>query len=178
MLKKYIKFKEKIMKTFTKLFIVGALCASSLQASSITYGITSADFAKNGSNAGFSFGIQKLFYKPQKLNGFGIGAIIGSDYFTLDKISGLDDDMGLLINTDLLLGYSYKKVTLLVGLGYGLGQVGSETFKGRNYLGALEYNFTDKHGIGIKYKNNAVDLTIGGKSDDLEITSIYYKATY
>jgi len=164
-------------KTLFTTLLAGAVCASSLQAG-VTWGLTSAKLSNNGSNVGFSLGVQKLFYQPEKLKGFGIGALLDMDYFTLDKTTNLDSDIGMLVNGDILLGYSYQNATLLTGYGYGLGKIGSETYEGANYMFALEYNFNKSSAIGVKYKNNEVDLTLGGSDQELEITSIYYKKTY
>jgi len=157
--------------------IVASIVYSSSLYASMDMGIVSAELGDGGSNSGFNLDV-KGFFHPKSLMGIGVGGSLGMNYFSIDSTNNLDNDAGLSMDLDLLLGYDYKKTTLYVGGGYTLGEVGSATFDGTNYQVGAEYSFTKNYGIGVKYKHNRIDFTdFSSDKTDLDITSIYFKYT-
>ena len=163
-----------------RLMLASSLCALSLHAGA-NFGISQAMFADGDPGYGFDLGTEWMFYKPQKLHGAEFG--IGTDmlFFSLGKVKGLEDDAGMAVNFDLLAGYSFAEhgapVTLVAGVGYGVGQIGSDYFDGLTYEGAAEYDFSETKGIGFKYCHNNADLLLAGGKSDLENYILYFKYT-
>jgi len=165
------------MKKFSLSLVSLAVCSSLYASSSMDMGLVSAKVGDGNNNGGFSLDV-KGFYHPKFLKGIGIGASLGTNYFTLDKTSSLNDDAGISADIDILLGYDYKKATFFAGGGYTIGQIGSATFDGTNYQVGTEYSFSTHYGVGIKYKHNSIEFTGNLKpKTDLDITSIYLKYT-
>jgi hypothetical protein len=164
------------MKKRLNLFILSTILTTTLQAGSMNYGITSSKFADGDRGYGFEMGTDWFFYRPKNLNGFGVGFAGDMTYFTLGDIESIDDDAGMLINLDLTTGFEKNNISGYIGVGYGVGMVGSTGFDGLNYQASLSYDFNEKSGIGIKYNHNDCDINdLGLLTVDLDIVSIYYK---
>ncbi len=160
-----------------KLTLAGVFCAISLQAG-VNLGITQTTLGDGDPGYGMDLGTHWL-YSPEKFNGAGVG--FGTDmlFFSLGKVKGLNDDAGMLVNLNLLGGYSFARhglpVTLIGGVGYGVGQIGSDYFDGFTYQGAVEYDFSETKGIGFKYTHNSADLIFAETKNDLDSFVFYFK---
>lgn len=98
-------------------------------------------------------------------NGFEMGGAIDAGVFMVKNYQSLNDDAGELVDFLFRVGYNFNNTfqipfALRGGIGYGLGQIGSDTMKGVVYDVAGEYDFTDKYGVGVKYKTANMTLTL------------------
>lgn len=98
-------------------------------------------------------------------NGFEIGGAIDAGVFMVKNYQSLNDDAGELVDFLFRAGYNFNNAfqipfALRGGIGYGLGQIGSDTMKGVVYDVAGEYDFASKYGVGIKYKTANMTLTL------------------
>ncbi len=156
---------------------LGLVFTTSLQAG-VMYGISSTKLGNGDSQYGFEMDYRYVFYQPEKLQGLGIGAYGGMDYFTIDDMHSLDDDAGMLVNVGLLTSYAFKRADIYAGVGYGAGKIGEAGYKGLNYQVGTTFHINEKHGVGIKYKHNKVDLDLeGDSSDKLDIFTLYWEYT-
>ena len=165
-----------------KYFMVCAFSALSLYAggnSSVNYGITQSTLGDADPGYGFDFGFHWIGYQSEKLQGVAFGLGVDMMAFTLGKVKSLNDDGGQLINCDLLTSYSFDKhgapVTFFAGVGYGMGQIGSTFFKGINYQGGLEYDFSETKGIGLAYNHNDANDILTDAKSDLDNYILYFK---
>ena len=98
-------------------------------------------------------------------NGIEIGGAIDAGMFMVKKYQSLNDDAGELVDFLFRAGYNFNSiyqvpVALRGGIGYGLGQIGSDTMQGVVYDVAGEYDMNAKYGFGIKYKKSNMTLTL------------------
>lgn len=98
-------------------------------------------------------------------NGIEIGGAIDAGMFMVKKYQSLNDDAGELIDLLFRAGYNFNSiyqvpVALRGGIGYGLGQIGSDTMQGVVYDVAGEYDMNAKYGFGVKYKKATMTLTL------------------
>jgi len=165
------------MKTKTKILISTVLTATTLLAdASMDFGVSSATLDNGSANGGFSLD-SKGFFHPKGFKNLGLGGELGIGYFTVDKIRTINDDAGIVCNLDLLLGYTYNQATIYGGGGYSVGQVGSASFDGSNYMLGTEYSFNKRYGLGIKYKHHDIDFVGFNTDNELEIGTLYLKYT-
>jgi len=95
---------------------------------------------------------------------FGIG---GDALYSNNK----DYNTNLGVDFSLLLGYNFKNrsnipLAIRTGIGYGLGTVRSEfTQSGIVYQVGMEYDFSKKFGIGLKYKIQDFEISLANSTE-------------
>lgn len=141
------------------LFLYSSLYAGG---SHINFAVTENKIESGDYNLGGEIGIDMM---KTFSNGFEIGGAIDAGVFMVKNYQSVNDDAGELVDFLFRAGYNFNNTfqipfALRGGIGYGLGQIGSDTMKGVVYDVAGEYDFTDKYGVGVKYKTANMTLTL------------------
>jgi hypothetical protein len=98
-------------------------------------------------------------------NGVELGASIDGSMFMVKNYQSMNDDAGELVDLLFRAGYNFNPlfnvpIALRGGIGYGVGQIGSNTMDGAVYDVEAEYDFNTKYGFGLKYKKANMTLTL------------------
>jgi len=146
------------------IYIVLLLLSTHLFASGshMNFGLTENKIENGNYHLGGEIGIDMIKTLD---NGIEIGGAIDAGMFMVKNYQSLNDDAGELVDFLFRVGYNFNNalqipMSLRGGIGYGLGQIGSDTMQGIVYDVAGEYDFSQKYGVGIKYKTANMTLTL------------------
>ena len=146
------------------IYIILLLLSSHLYAggSHMNFGLTENKIGTGDYHLGGEIGIDMI---KTMNNGFEIGGAIDAGMFLVKSYQSLNDDAGKLVDFLFRIGYNFNNTlqipfALRGGIGYGLGQIGSNTMQGVVYDVAGEYDFSNKYGVGVKYKTANMTLTL------------------
>lgn len=164
-----------------KKLIIPAICfllTSSMNAGSI-FAVTYSSIGDCDGGYGFTYGFQGSVPSAKLPEGLEWGGYLDINYFSLDDIKSLNDSIGYSGDFGLLLDYNFQKLSLpldvYAGAGYGIGVLGdSNGYDGINYQAGMTYHFNEKHGFGIKYTHNNMDLILGELDGGLDMVMIYW----
>jgi hypothetical protein len=147
-----------------KIYVLTLLLTTHLFAggSHINFAITENKMDTGDYHLGGEIGIDMM---KTFSNGFEIGGAIDAGMFMVKNYQSLNDDAGELVDFLFRIGYNFNNalqipMSLRGGIGYGFGQAGNDTIQGVVYDVAGEYDFSQKYGVGIKYKTASMTLTL------------------
>jgi hypothetical protein len=163
------------------LVAVSLVVASSLHAG-MSFGLSSTQFGDTDSEVGFTLGVDSTFYEPESIAGVGIGLYFDVDYYGMEDVKSIDESINAGTNVDagLLVNYTFNQkifpVEAYAGVGYGGGLLGSNlSYDGLNYQAGATFNINERHGVGVRYKHNDMELSVGDIDDGLDIISLYWR---
>jgi len=176
----------KFSKIILCLLLLGALNSSTLLGSDwekkVRYGV-SGNKLEYSVNNDYNWGVQvelNIIKKFKSIEGFRLGWAVDFDYYTLGEVEALTDDAGYNADIMLLTGYSFKDrykvpLELVLGLGYGFGQIGEDYAHGYAYKTYANYDLTQTLGVGIQFKH--IDMKVvtllGSFNSGLDIVSAF-----
>lgn len=98
-------------------------------------------------------------------SGVELGGAVDAGMFMVKEYQSINDDAGMMVDFLARVGYNFNNsfgvpLSLRTGAGYAVGQIGSHTMDGFIYDVAAEYDFSNKYGFGVKYKQADLTLTL------------------
>lgn len=130
--------------------------------SHLNFGVSGNKLDNGTTHLGGDFGVDMV---KSFSNGVELGASIDGSMFMVKNYQSMNDDAGELVDLLFRAGYNFNPlfnvpVALRGGIGYGVGQIGSNTMDGTVYDVEAEYDFNTKYGFGLKYKKANMTLTL------------------
>lgn len=149
----------KILKYITLILLSTSLYGGG---SHLNFGISGNQLNNESAHFGGDFDVDMI---KTFSNGVELGASIDGSMFMVKKYQSMNDDAGELVDLLFRAGYNFNPVfnvpvALRGGIGYGLGQIGSNTMDGTVYDIEAEYDFNTKYAFGLKYKKANMTLTL------------------
>lgn len=182
MKKTVIRERYKAVTAVTMMMLIGTSLTAGSWEKRVNVGVSGNKLEYN-SNQDYNWGAQMELESTTEFDsvaGLRMGWNIGFEYYTLGEVKSLNDSAGYNVDGMIIGGYSFDEkfnipMTLLGGVGYAAGQIGSDYNHGLTYKATALLSLSDSFGVGVQYKH--VDLSVVTAIDSfdsgLDIASAY-----
>jgi len=178
---------KKILLSLSALMAFGMLTtASAASDSAYTEKHLSYSYMDLGGSTGSGVEFGAKFMVPTTLlntdkGGLEFGLGVNTQISAVDtKVNNTTSSIIYGVDADLYTAYTYDKVVLGAGVGYGMTVVADSAYvHGVLFSGSVEYRFTDTFGAKVEYKGGTMSLeTTAGTGPDVDQSQVIAGITW